>query len=545
MGQGYIIVNDDDKQYFYPYFAGSDVGSKFLEFWDEPTYAQAMAILTCVGQGLGGGDLHIVDPLVGGWYGNSIATLGEYASYSGVTQREVTAANSGWTNIGPALVKIIALQEQLGQDRVALGKFLGKALQREYADIFSEKLPLPKAKKIFLLTNDDMHKYVIIGETLQEPQFTYAFYAAGAALRRWRTVGVLRRESEWRSLSKLEKDATKAAFLQGNAADIERIDGIKKILASIKRKSDTNKTHRLREADLALLASIRNQLTAAVARADLFNLTVPLGDFGNSLPKAEPRQQDEDADDNDDDDDAVASDEEFITGVFNLIDVARARIKQIVTSQRPAMQAINRAINQTMQIIRDLQQIITRNNGLMEIFETTDIAQLIQRLFDVERLLAIDQLEGIEKFVPTKIRARTEFSDVPAVRKQQEEHLANVQRAIDDLLRPAVAGFANLLAAVRKEEEEEDRIRLVVTQPPAAQPQEKEAAAQPPNPKRPAESSGEDGDDGSKKPRIECELCGSDGTWTCAGCDDVYYCSSACQREHWTSGHAKVCAGKE
>jgi len=77
MGQYYMTVNIDKKQYLNPHRFGS--GLKLLEFsCDSCGLMTGLAILLSNGNGRGGGDLHSDDPIVGSWAGDRIVVAGDY-----------------------------------------------------------------------------------------------------------------------------------------------------------------------------------------------------------------------------------------------------------------------------------------------------------------------------------------------------------------------------------------------------------------------------------------------------------------------------------
>lgn len=78
MGQYYVIVNLDKKQYLHPHRAGD--GLKLLEFaCSSNATMTCLAILLADGNGRGGGDLRSEDPIVGSWAGDRIVVAGDYA----------------------------------------------------------------------------------------------------------------------------------------------------------------------------------------------------------------------------------------------------------------------------------------------------------------------------------------------------------------------------------------------------------------------------------------------------------------------------------
>ncbi len=43
-----------------------------------------------------------------------------------------------------------------------------------------------------------------------------------------------------------------------------------------------------------------------------------------------------------------------------------------------------------------------------------------------------------------------------------------------------------------------------------------------------------------------CEGCGQEGaSKCCSGCLEAFYCSTACQRQHWKAGHRNKCVKAE
>ena len=86
MGQYYLIVNIDKRQYLNPHKCGD--GLKLLEFASGScgTLA-ALAILLADGNGRGGGDLHSDNPVIGSWAGDRIAIAGDYADEGKIHRR--------------------------------------------------------------------------------------------------------------------------------------------------------------------------------------------------------------------------------------------------------------------------------------------------------------------------------------------------------------------------------------------------------------------------------------------------------------------------
>lgn len=78
MGQFYLVVNIDRKEYINPHKLGD--GLKLLEFGCSAIGTlTALAVLLVDGNGRGGGDLHSDNPVIGSWAGDRIVIAGDYA----------------------------------------------------------------------------------------------------------------------------------------------------------------------------------------------------------------------------------------------------------------------------------------------------------------------------------------------------------------------------------------------------------------------------------------------------------------------------------
>lgn len=80
MGQYYIIANVDKKEYIRTYDFG-DL-AKLMEFaypGNPGTVTAALCILLADGNGLGSGDLHSSNPIIGSWKYNRVVVAGDYA----------------------------------------------------------------------------------------------------------------------------------------------------------------------------------------------------------------------------------------------------------------------------------------------------------------------------------------------------------------------------------------------------------------------------------------------------------------------------------
>ncbi len=77
MGQYYLIVNLDKREYLYPHRFGD--GLKLTEFGcSSDGTMTALAILLADGNGRGFGDLEADDAIVGSWAGDRIVVAGDY-----------------------------------------------------------------------------------------------------------------------------------------------------------------------------------------------------------------------------------------------------------------------------------------------------------------------------------------------------------------------------------------------------------------------------------------------------------------------------------
>jgi hypothetical protein len=78
MGQYYLIVNIDKKQFLHPHKCGD--GLKLLEFaCGGAGTMTALAVLLADGNSRGGGDLRSTNPIIGTWAGDRIVIAGDYA----------------------------------------------------------------------------------------------------------------------------------------------------------------------------------------------------------------------------------------------------------------------------------------------------------------------------------------------------------------------------------------------------------------------------------------------------------------------------------
>jgi len=78
MGQYYLVINIDKKEYIHPHKFGD--GLKLLEFGTSGCGTMTgLAILLADGNGQGGGDLRSDHPIIGSWAGDRIVVAGDYA----------------------------------------------------------------------------------------------------------------------------------------------------------------------------------------------------------------------------------------------------------------------------------------------------------------------------------------------------------------------------------------------------------------------------------------------------------------------------------
>ena len=89
MGQYYMIVNLDKREFLNPHKLGS--GLKLWEMANTCTIAPALLALLACSNGRGGGDFE-EDPIIGRWVGDRVAVVGDYAEpgdIPGIEQPEV------------------------------------------------------------------------------------------------------------------------------------------------------------------------------------------------------------------------------------------------------------------------------------------------------------------------------------------------------------------------------------------------------------------------------------------------------------------------
>jgi hypothetical protein len=130
MGQYYLTVNLDKKQYLHPHKFGD--GLKLREFGASGSGTMAgLAVLLSDGCGRGGGDLLVepeedTDQLIGSWAGDRIVVAGEYADegrwgYNGSPDDSIILnlygiAKAEFTDISQRVVALLAQDEYLRDD---------------------------------------------------------------------------------------------------------------------------------------------------------------------------------------------------------------------------------------------------------------------------------------------------------------------------------------------------------------------------------------------------------------------------------------------
>ena len=89
MGQYYLIVNIDKKQFIHPHKFGD--GLKLLEFGANGDGTMTgLAILLADGNNRGGGDLRSDNQVIGSWAGDRIVITGDYADKGQFVADETT-----------------------------------------------------------------------------------------------------------------------------------------------------------------------------------------------------------------------------------------------------------------------------------------------------------------------------------------------------------------------------------------------------------------------------------------------------------------------
>lgn len=552
MGQTYIVVNVNDKTYFFVSSLDADTGDKFLEAWQSVSYAQAMAVLTSVGQGLGGGDLLAVDKqLVGSWVGKRIATLGQYAEYMDITMDLVTQSGSAWTNIAGQLSTLIRVQEELDEERVRLNKMLGDALgQGGVKDILGTRLTPAQAKRTFVLTQDDLDRYTfVVEDPLTKRPEVLAVYAAGAALRRWHAVGIIDRERQFRALTKEQRQRVVAEFKRQRADQISRVQKAREILALVKPLSDQNKVVALGKREMAVIATIREQLNRALLRADLFNVVVPLQKFAQleSSITVVSRTDDDDTGR----EQLLSERQDFRANIEKLLADARNEVRRAVLDRRPTLQAFSKNIREILAELARMFTLVERfERDEIELVNARSYRQFRDRLAEASRVLDV---RTVEKMVdegklpgPAVVRVLDDAGDSADEKARRQSRASGIRKEIDLIvngeIRLLFGEFEKLFDAIDRER---DADKLEV--PPASdgneQAQREEMQVDDDddddnNEKRAAEPKD---DESTKRQRVECQVCGADAAWQCQGCDEAYYCSQKHAVEHWKSGHANAC----
>lgn len=110
MGQYYVIVNLDKKEFLDPHLFGD--GAKLLEFGLGGLTMAGLAVLLATSNGMGGGDLDLEeadDPEIlsvpGRWAGYRIAVVGDYGPSR--LYHEVTKDGSDYKNVSFLVVRAL------------------------------------------------------------------------------------------------------------------------------------------------------------------------------------------------------------------------------------------------------------------------------------------------------------------------------------------------------------------------------------------------------------------------------------------------------
>ena len=112
MGQYYLVVNLDKRQYLHPHDCLD--GMKLMEFAGGNCGTMAcLVVLLADGNGRGGGDLDSDDPLIGSWAGDRIVVAGDYADDGKFLQGEFAgnlfhAAEDNYENISLRAMTCVA-----------------------------------------------------------------------------------------------------------------------------------------------------------------------------------------------------------------------------------------------------------------------------------------------------------------------------------------------------------------------------------------------------------------------------------------------------
>jgi hypothetical protein len=132
MGQYYLIVNLDKKQFLHPHKCGD--GLKLLEFGCGGIGTlTALAILLADGNGRGGGDLHSQHPVIGSWAGDRIIITGDYADDGKFTNDPTlnlyVLAGNEYRDISREALRAMADDSYMAQDMKNRTTWQGEASQ--------------------------------------------------------------------------------------------------------------------------------------------------------------------------------------------------------------------------------------------------------------------------------------------------------------------------------------------------------------------------------------------------------------------------------
>jgi hypothetical protein len=119
MGQYYLIVNLDKKQFLHPHKCGD--GLKLLEFaCSAGGSLAALSILLADSNNRGGGDLRSDHPVIGSWAGDRVVIAGDYADggkFTGDPARNLyRVAHDGYEDVSRQALRAMADDDWLAEE---------------------------------------------------------------------------------------------------------------------------------------------------------------------------------------------------------------------------------------------------------------------------------------------------------------------------------------------------------------------------------------------------------------------------------------------
>lgn len=160
MGQYYITVNLDKKQYLFPH--KFDDGLKLMEFGCSSMGTMTgLAILLADGNGRGGGDLHSEDPIVGSWAGDRIVITGDYADPGkflpkGVTKKKLKEISKKCHSEGYQEADRVNLYDYVREEFEDISYKVIEVLEKAGENIRSDKDVDKKRRDFEVLLRPDM-----------------------------------------------------------------------------------------------------------------------------------------------------------------------------------------------------------------------------------------------------------------------------------------------------------------------------------------------------------------------------------------------------